>query len=219
MSPADADERCRRRGRRPSGARPPRSRSGRDQNASRGRRHPLAAPCPSPRSGFGGASGSAEAPEGYRRDDPFEPSGGCGGRARPSISNPRHLDPRGGPTGPSSLAIHARARVNPLNERGPLRRVDQGERTVIADAELVLVRRDRSKEVALGVRPGDLQLLHRPAGHGGIEPATISGGGFGPSDRPRLQRFDLRFISVWPIVRPARTSRRALSRPTRKASR
>lgn len=219
MCRADADERRRRRGRWPSGAQPPRFPSGRDQNASRGRRPPLAAPCPSPRSGFGGASGAAEAPDRYPRDDPFETTGGCGGRARPTISNPRQLDPRGGPTGPSSLAIHARARVNPLNERGPLRWVEQGERTVIADAAFALVRRDQSKEVALGVRRGDLQLLHRPAGHGGIEPAKVSGGGFGPSDRPRLQRFDLRFISARPIVRPARTSRRALSRPTRKASR
>jgi len=109
--------------------------------------------------------------------------------------------------------------VDPLDEDGPRRRVQEREQPVVSDAKLAVVGGDQSNEVAPRLAGGRLELPNDPTSDRRVDPAEVAGGGLGPADRPGLQRFNLRFNSSWLTVRPDRMSSRALSRPTRKAAR
>ena len=93
------------------------------------------------------------------------------------------------------LSVDPGTMVDPLDEDGPRRRIEQGEQPVVAYAELALVGTDQGLKVAPGIACRGLQLPHDPPRHRRVKPAQVARRSLGPADRPGLQRPNLRFNS------------------------
>lgn len=83
--------------------------------------------------------------------------------------------------------------------------------------KLVLIRPDQSNKEPLRGASGLLELGGDSLCDEPVEAAQVPSPGLSPLDGLRRQRFSRRLSASWVVVRPFRTSKWALSNPTRKA--
>src|SRR3972149_5003612 len=105
--------------------------------------------------------------------------------------------------------------LHPLNEDGLSLVVEEGEETIVADPQLVLIGSDGTSEEVMRVRGGQLDLCDPTGGDLPVEAVQIANRALRPSDGPGGQSPSRVFTRSWPTPRPPLRARRASRRPPR----